>query len=123
MDPSLEDLGLRPNLSRLSGEIRDVIRDGSRNGHPGGGSEAAVTVCVEMLRAGYGVDQFWMVMTDPINGIARAFYSQNGEQAEAWLERIVREGYEIVARSEPEDQYSRFDAKHVSNADPSANTT
>jgi hypothetical protein len=98
MDPSLEDLGLRPNLSRLSGEMRDVIRDGSRNGHPGG-SEAAVAVCVEMFRVGYGVAEIWMIMSEPTHDISKPFFSMNATQAEDWLERVIREADAIVAQS------------------------
>lgn len=60
MDQSPEELGLWPDLARLSSDMRDVIHDGSRNGHPGGGSEAAVAVCMEMFRSGYGAAEIWM---------------------------------------------------------------
>ncbi|HVF00910.1 MAG TPA: hypothetical protein VNA27_06160 [Rubrobacteraceae bacterium] len=88
MDLSPEDLGLAPDLSLLPADVRDLIR----RGHPGhypSYSEAAVEVCAEMFQAGFGVNEIWMIMTDPTNGISRAFYSQDGEQAEAWLDRVI----------------------------------
>ncbi len=103
MDQSPEHLGLAPDLSRLQSEVRELIRHGHRGQYPCH-SEAAAAVCVELLRAGFGVDEVWMVMTDPRNGISRAFYSQDGEQAEAWLDRVVSEAYEALNRSERDDE-------------------
>ena len=95
-----EDLGLRPDLSRLPNETRDLIRDGSRNGHPGC-SDALVEVCAAMFRAGYGVDEIWMVLTDPTNAISAAFFSKDGEQGEAYLERIISQAHDLTKREEP----------------------
>lgn len=98
MGLSPEDLGLRPDLSRLPNETRDLIRDGSSNGNLGGGSEAAVRACVEMFRAGYGAAEIWMVMTEPTYDISKLFFSIDATQAEDWLERIIREADAIVAQ-------------------------
>jgi hypothetical protein len=103
MDRSPEDLGLAPELSRLSRRVHTLILHGSRDGHPDR-SEAAVEVCAAMFKAGYGVDEVWMVMTYPANGISKEFFLQNGEQAEAYLERIVSEAYELVDRRERDDE-------------------
>jgi hypothetical protein len=97
-DRSLETLGLAPDLSSLSREVLDLIRDGSRNGNLGG-SEAAVAVCMEMLRAGYGAAEIWMIMTEPTYGISKLFFSIGATQAEDWLERIIREADAVVAQS------------------------
>ena len=80
-------------------------------------------VCVKLLRLGYGVDEIWMTVTDSANAISEEFFAKPGEQAEADLDRIICAAHDTVARSEPEDQYSRFAAEHVSNADPNASTT
>jgi hypothetical protein len=99
MDQSPEDLGLRPDLSRLSIEVRDLIQHGNRDGHPGGGSDAAVAVSMEMFRAGYGAAEIWMIMTEPTYDISKLFFSIDATQAEGWLERIIREADAVVARS------------------------
>jgi hypothetical protein len=103
MDRSPEDLGLAPELSLLPAEVRDLIRRDNRGEHPSH-SEAAAAVCVELLRAAYGASEVWKVMTDPANGISKEFFLQNGEQAEAYLERIVSEAYELVDRRERDDE-------------------
>jgi hypothetical protein len=104
MDQSSEDLDLVPDLSRLSIEVRDLIRNGaSRNGHVGW-EETAMAVCIELLQAGYGAAEIWMIMTEPANAIAEEFFSKDGEQAEAYLERIVSEAYKLVDRSERDDE-------------------
>lgn len=103
MGRSLENLGLAPNLLRLPGEVRDLIHYGNRNGHLDG-SDAAVVVCVEMFRASHGVDEIWMIMTDPNNAISEAFFEEDGEQAEAYLDRIVSEVCEAANRSEYGDE-------------------
>ena len=90
MDLTPEDLGLAPDLSDLPGELVDLIRHGNRGQYPTH-SEAAVAVCAAMFRVDSGVAEIWMVMSDPTNGITRAFYSQDGEQAEAWLDRLISE--------------------------------
>jgi hypothetical protein len=98
MNQSLENLGLSPDLSRLSTEVRDLIQYGSRNGYPGG-SEAAVAVCAAMFRVGYRVAEIWMIMTEPTNDISKLFFSIDATQAEDWLERIIREADAVVAQS------------------------
>ena len=121
MNRSPEELGLAPDLSRLPIEVRDLIRHGGRDGHAGC-SNAIVEVCATMFRAGYSLAEVWMVMTDPTHGIAEAFFSADGEQAESWLERIIWEADEAVAQSECDVEYRRFTAERVSDADPSAIT-
>ena len=122
MNQSLEDLGLAPDLSDLPSEVRALIRHGHRGQYPTH-SEAAAAVCAAMFRVDFGVAEIWMVMSDPTNGISRAFYSQDGEQGEAWLERITYEAHEAVAQSGCDEQYHRFVAEHDSNAGSSARTT
>ena len=99
MNWTLGDLGIVPNLSRLSGEMRDLIQHGNRDRHACC-SEAAVAVCRHMLRAGYGIDELWMVLTDPRNAISDSFFSKDATLAEAWLEQIVSEAHEALNRSE-----------------------
>ena len=121
MGLSPEDLGLAPDLSRLPREVRNLIRDGNRNGHDGC-SDAVVEVCAAMFRADFNVGEIWIVLIDPNNGISKAFFSKVGEQAEANIERVICETYEAVARSEYRDQQRRFDAKDASGFDPSTIT-
>lgn len=99
MDWSLEDLGLRPDLSPLPSAVRDLIRQGSRNGH-GDCSEAAVAVCAAMFQASFGVDEIWMVLTDPTNAVSAGFFSRGGEQGEAYLERIISQAHDLTLRKE-----------------------
>ena len=82
MDQSPEELGLRPDLSRLSVEVRNLIRHGNRGQYPTH-SEAAAAACVELLRAAYGASEVWTVLTDPINSISEVFFTKGGEQGEA----------------------------------------
>jgi hypothetical protein len=98
MDLSPEELGLRPDLSRLCSAARGLIHDGNRNGHLDD-SEAAVAVCAAMFRVGYGVAEIWMIMTEPTNYISKLFFSMDATQAEDWLERIIREADAVVAQS------------------------
>jgi hypothetical protein len=107
MNPSLEDLELTPNLSRLPGEVVDLIHHGSLDGHAGC-QEAAVAVCTAMSQVGFGVDAIWMIMTNPANGISEVFFETDGEQAEVYLERIISEAYEAVAQTECDDQQRRY---------------
>jgi hypothetical protein len=92
-----EDLGLSPDLSRLPQQARDLIRHGNCGGYPSH-SEATAAVCVAMLRAGYSLDEVWTVMTDPANGISREFFEEDGERAEAHLERILSGAREAANR-------------------------
>jgi hypothetical protein len=103
MDPSLEDLGLSPDLSRLPREVRNLIRHGSGDGQAGC-SDALVEVCAAMLSAGYGIDELWMVLSDPASSISKGFFEKNGKQAEAWLEWIIRDAYEAVNKSNHSDE-------------------
>jgi hypothetical protein len=103
VEQSPEDLGLCPDISRLPSEVRCLIRNGNRDGCPSY-SKAAGVVCTEMFKPGFGVDEVWMVLTDPANGISEVFFEEDGEQAEAWLERIICEACEAVNRSEHGDE-------------------
>ena len=96
MDRSTEDLGLTPDISRLPSEVRHWIRDGSSN-ECLDCSAAAVTICVAMFRAGYGVDEVWMVMTDPANGISGTFFKEDGQCAEAYLGLLISEAHEVIS--------------------------
>lgn len=83
----MEELGLAPNLSRLSKEDRDLIRRG--NGfRRRSRREAWVSACAAMAQAGFGTDEIWIVMTDARNGISQQFY-EGGESAEDHLESII----------------------------------
>jgi hypothetical protein len=101
MDQSPEDLGLAPDLSRLPSEVRDLIRYGHRGQYPTH-SEDTMAVREVMFRVGYAVDEIWMILTDPANGISDSFYSKDGEeQGEAYLERIISQAYDLTKRKEP----------------------
>ncbi len=95
MGRSLEDLGLWPELSRLPSSVLDLVRNGNRGEYPHR-SEAGAAVCTAMFRAGYGVDEVWMVMADPANGISEKFFEEDGERAEAHLELLISEAHEAT---------------------------
>lgn len=103
MDRTPGELGLRSGLSLLSSGVCDLIWRGNRGQYPSR-SEAAVTVCAEMLQTGYGAAEIWMIMSDPAYGISKHFFSQGAEQAEDWLEQLVSEACEAVNRSEGDDE-------------------
>jgi hypothetical protein len=83
----MEELGLAPDLSRLPTGILELVRRGNGTEYPSR-SEADWAVCVEMFRAGYGLDEVWMVMTNPENGIAEKFY-EKGARGEDYLELTI----------------------------------
>lgn len=95
MSPSLEELGLSPDLSRLASWVQDLIRDGACGGLSSH-SEVSVAVCAEMFHAGYGLDEVWIVMTDPAHAISEVFFEKDGEEAEAYLEKIIFMGHEVA---------------------------
>ena len=99
MGSSPKELGLAPNLSRLPSWVRSLIRHGDRGEHPNR-SEASVAICAEMFRVGYGLDEVWMVMTNPANGISQVFFQNDGEEAEVNLERIISRAHETVTLRE-----------------------
>lgn len=74
---SPENLGLVPDLSRLPSNMLDLIRS-VNCGEYSSRSEARVAVCATMLRAGCGVDEVWMVMTDSANRISEGFSRRAG---------------------------------------------
>ena len=88
----MEELGLAPDLSRLPASVLELIRHGNRTEYPSR-SEADWAVCVEMFRAGYGLDEVWMVMTNPENGISEKFY-EKGARGEAYLELTISKAHE-----------------------------
>ncbi len=92
---SLENLGLCPDLSRVPEEVLDLIQNGNRGEYPSR-SEADMAVCATMFRAGYSVDEVWMVMTDPANGISEEFFEEDGKCAETHLELLISEAYEAT---------------------------
>ncbi len=92
---SLEDLGLSPELSRLSSNMLDLIRNGNRGEYPNR-PEASEAVCAAMFQAGYVVAEVWIVMTDPANGISEGFFEEGGERAEVHLELLISEAYEAT---------------------------
>ncbi len=92
--PKMEDLGLAPDLSRLPQDIRELIEHGNREKYPSR-SEADWAVCVAMDRAGHGLDEIWMVMTSPENGISEKFF-EKGSQGEAYLELTINKALHFV---------------------------
>ena len=101
MNQPLEALGLRPDLSRLPSEIRNLIRHGYRDGHVDC-SEAIVEVCAAMFRTHFAVDEICMTLTDPTNAISNSFFSRDGELGEAYLERIISQAHDLTkGRSRP----------------------
>jgi hypothetical protein len=72
----MEELGLAPDLSRLPASVLELITHGNGTEYPSR-SEADFAVCVGMFRAGYGVDEIWMVMTNPQNGISEKFFEKD----------------------------------------------
>ena len=89
--PQMEELGLAPDLSRLPASVLELIRHGNSTEHPSR-SEADWEVCVEMFRAGYGLDEVWMVMTNPENGISEKFY-EKGPRGEDYLELTISKAH------------------------------
>ena len=89
--PQMEELGLTPDLSRLPPRVLELIRHGNRTEHPSR-SEADWKVCVEMFRAGYGLDEVWMVLTNPENGISDKFF-EKGALGEDYLELTISKAH------------------------------
>jgi hypothetical protein len=89
--PQMEELGLAPDLSRLPAGILELVRRGNGTEYPSR-SEADWAVCVEMFRAGYGLDEVWMVMTNPENGISEKFY-EKGARGEDYLELTISKAH------------------------------
>ena len=83
-----EDLGLCPDLLRLPSWVQDLIRHGNHT-ECSSHSEASVAVCAEMFWVGYALDEVWMVLTNPAHGISKEFFARDGEEAEAYLEKII----------------------------------
>jgi hypothetical protein len=90
----MEELGLAPDLSRLSTKMRALIKHGNRGEYPSR-SEADEAVCVAMFVAGYGLDEVWIIMTSPANGISEKFF-EKGRHGEAYLELTIQEAHEYV---------------------------
>jgi hypothetical protein len=88
--PKIE-LGLAPDLSRLPESLLELVRRGNGREYPSR-SEADWAVCVEMFRAGYGLDEVWTVMTNPENGISEKFY-EKGARGEDYLELTIRKAH------------------------------
>lgn len=78
-DRSPEDLGLAPDLSRLSSEASDLIQHGNRGQYPSS-SEAIAAVCAAMFQVGYGFGEVWTVITDPTYGISNGFSRRTGSK-------------------------------------------
>ena len=91
LKPQMEELGLAPDLSRLPESVLELIRHGNGTEYPSR-SEADWAVCVEMFRAGYGLDEVWMVMTNPENGISEKFY-EKGARGEDYLELTISKAH------------------------------
>ncbi len=87
-------LGLAPDLSRLPQETLDLIRHGGDHDEqrPRGGTLASA--CVAMFRTGYHIDEVWMTVTDPANGVSAEFYAEDGAAAEILLELTIARAIE-----------------------------
>ena len=96
---SQEELGLSPDLSRLSRGTLELLQHGLRGKH-WSRDEERMEVCAELLRAGYSADEIWTVMTHPNNGISREFFEEDGEEAETRLERTISEAYARTERAQ-----------------------
>jgi hypothetical protein len=90
--PDMQELGLDPDLSRLPADARVLIRHGNSDEYPSR-SEADWAACVEMFDAGYGLDEVWMVMTNPHNGISEKYF-EKGARGEDYLELTVSKAHE-----------------------------
>lgn len=90
--PDREELGLNPDLSRLPADVRDLIRHGNRDEYPSR-SEADWAVCLAMFEAGYGLDEIWMVMTNPDNGISGKYFEKD-TWGEDYLDLTVSNAHE-----------------------------
>ena len=87
----MEELGLAPDLSRLPASVLELIRHGNGTEYPSR-SEADWAVCVEMFRAAYGLDEVWMVITNPENGISEKFF-EKGARGEDYLELTISKAH------------------------------
>ena len=54
-----------------------------------------------MFQADFGVDEIWMTLTDPTNALSESFFSRDGQQGEAYLERIISQAHDLTKRKEP----------------------
>jgi hypothetical protein len=73
-----EDLGLEPDLSRLSRRMQDLIRHGNRGGYESR-SDADFAGCLAMFGAGYAEADVWAVMTNPVNGISEKYFEKESD--------------------------------------------
>lgn len=96
--PPAEELGLKPDLSRLPRKFRDLISRGNRGEYPSR-SEADMAVCVAMFARGYGLSEVWMAMTDPSNLISEKYF-EKGPHGEAYLGLTASKARELVRASE-----------------------
>ncbi len=72
-----------PDLSWLSGRMRDLIRHGN-NGEYASRSDADFAACLAMFGAGYEEAEVWATMTDPANRISEKFL-EKGLDGERYL--------------------------------------
>jgi hypothetical protein len=91
-----KNLGLTPDLLRLSERMQNLIRYGNR-GEYESRSEADMAACVAMFGAGHGVDEVWAVMIDPSNGISEKFV-EKGRHGERYLGLTISKA-QAVAKS------------------------
>jgi len=87
----MEEVGLAPDLSRLPESVLKLIRHGNGTEYPSR-SEADWAVCVAMFQAGYGLDEVWLIMTNPENGISEKFYGK-GPRGEDYLELTISKAH------------------------------
>jgi hypothetical protein len=78
-----EGAGPSPDLSRLSGRMRDLIRRGN-NGEYESRSDADFAACIAMFGAGYSEAEVWAALTNPEHGIS-AKYLEKGRDGERYL--------------------------------------
>jgi hypothetical protein len=83
-----------PDLLRLSQRMQNLIRYGNR-GEYESRSEADMAACVAMFAAGYGADEVWATMSDPVNGISEKFV-EKGRRGEQYLELTISKAQSVV---------------------------
>ena len=101
MDYSVEELGLCPDLSRLTSETLALIRGGGCNGGLGD-SEVLKAVCVEMFKAGFDRAEVWLIVTDPAHGISEILLEKSAEWEDR-LEELISQAHEEACQRRSDD--------------------
>jgi hypothetical protein len=91
LKPQMEELGLALTSHASQKASSSSSGTATARKYPSR-SEADWAICVEMFRAGYGLDEVWMVMTNPENGISEKFY-EKGARGEDYLELTISKAH------------------------------